>query len=110
VALIDVAVVGGGLAGLTAASTLARQLHTAVVFDSQVYRSAKSSGMHMVPGWENRDPKDFRVSARQDTISNYATIQFCDMAVAKIERRTTLTLLLSTGLVQSDEEIRLLSA
>ncbi|KAK8050727.1 thioredoxin reductase glit-like protein [Apiospora phragmitis] len=30
----DVAIVGGGPAGLTAANTLARQLHTAVVYDN----------------------------------------------------------------------------
>ncbi|RYP22479.1 hypothetical protein DL767_009051 [Monosporascus sp. MG133] len=36
----DVAIIGGGPAGLTAASTLARQRHTAVVFDSKSYRNA----------------------------------------------------------------------
>lgn len=86
--MIDVAIIGGGPAGLTAAGTLARQLHTAVVFDSQVYRNAKATHMHMVPGWENRDPKEFRASAKRDIISNYMTLQFSDVAVAKIEKKS----------------------
>ncbi|KAJ2988553.1 hypothetical protein NUW58_g3912 [Xylaria curta] len=86
--LIDVAVIGGGPAGLTAAATLARQLHTAVVFDSKTYRNAKAAHMHMVPGWENRNPQEFRSSAKSDIISTYSSIQFADVAVAKIEKKS----------------------
>ncbi|PSD86665.1 hypothetical protein C7G64_19140, partial [Acinetobacter baumannii] len=85
--LIDVAVIGGGPAGLSAASTLARQLHTVTVFDSQVYRNARSSSMHMVPGWENKDPKDFRASAKNDIVANYSTVEFTNLGVTKIEKK-----------------------
>ncbi|KAI0198295.1 FAD/NAD(P)-binding domain-containing protein [Astrocystis sublimbata] len=85
---IDVAVIGGGPAGLTAAATLARQLHTAVVFDSKSYRNAKATNMHMVPGWENKDPKVFRATTKSDIVSTYLTIQFADVAVAKIEKKS----------------------
>ncbi|KAF2967233.1 hypothetical protein GQX73_g6331 [Xylaria multiplex] len=85
---IDVAVIGGGPAGLTAAATLARQLHTAVVFDSKTYRNAKASHMHMVPGWENKNPQEFRSSTKVDIISNYSSIQFADIAVSKIEKKS----------------------
>ncbi|KAF3067453.1 Bifunctional thioredoxin reductase/thioredoxin [Daldinia childiae] len=85
----DVAIIGGGPAGLTAAATLARQLHTAVVFDSKTYRNAKASQMHMVPGWENRNPKDFRSATRNDIVANYsATIQFVDVEVTKVEKES----------------------
>ncbi|KAI3318113.1 FAD/NAD(P)-binding domain-containing protein [Xylariaceae sp. AK1471] len=85
---IDVAVIGGGPAGLTAAATLARQLHTAVVFDSQSYRNAKASHIHMVPGWENKNPQEFRSKTRADIISTYSTIQFADVAVGKVEKKS----------------------
>ncbi|KAI1469544.1 FAD/NAD(P)-binding domain-containing protein [Daldinia caldariorum] len=86
---LDVAIIGGGPAGLTAAATLARQLHTAVVFDSKTYRNAKASQLHMVPGWENRNPKDFRGATKNDIVANYsATIQFADVEVTKVEKET----------------------
>ncbi|KAK6076983.1 thioredoxin reductase-like protein 1 [Seiridium cupressi] len=85
-ALHDAAIIGGGSAGLSAAATLARQLHTAVVFDSKVYRNARSYHMHMVPGWENRDPKEFRAIAKQDDLTNYSTIRFADVGVEEIEK------------------------
>ncbi|KAI0138615.1 hypothetical protein F4776DRAFT_619199 [Hypoxylon sp. NC0597] len=84
---IDVAIIGGGPAGLTAAGTLARQLHTAVVFDSGSYRNAKATQIHMVPTWENKDPKEFRASAKRDIQANYPTIQFSDTSVSKVEKQ-----------------------
>ncbi|KAI0893442.1 hypothetical protein F4806DRAFT_488387 [Annulohypoxylon nitens] len=85
--LIDVAIIGGGPAGLTAAGTLARQLHTAVVFDSGNYRNAKATKMHMVPTWENKNPRDFRESARRDIESQYSTIQYADIPVTRVEKK-----------------------
>lgn len=84
---IDVAIIGEGPAGLSAASALARQLHTAVVFDSQVYRNAGSTSVHMVPGWENKDLKDFRASAQSDILANYSTVEFSNEGVAMIEKK-----------------------
>ncbi|KAI0812888.1 FAD/NAD(P)-binding domain-containing protein [Xylaria sp. FL0064] len=83
---IDVAIIGGGPSGLTAAATLARQLHTAVVFDSKTYRNAKATSMHMVPGWENKNPQEFRSTTKNDILSNYSTIQFSDVEVTKIDK------------------------
>lgn len=62
----DVIVIGGGPAGLGAASAIARQDHTTVLFDSREYRNAKGKYMHTVPTWDHRDPKDFRSAARAD--------------------------------------------
>ncbi|KAI0473443.1 FAD/NAD(P)-binding domain-containing protein [Xylariaceae sp. FL0804] len=85
---VDVAIIGAGPAGLTAAASLARQLHTAVVFDSRSYRNAKAIRMHLVPGWENRDPNDFRSSTRNDILATYSTIQFVDTPVAAVEKKS----------------------
>ncbi|RYC64459.1 hypothetical protein CHU98_g1749 [Xylaria longipes] len=60
---IDVAIIGGGPAGLTAAATLARQLHTA-------------------------NPQEFHSSTKSDIISRYSSIRFVDIAVAKIEKKS----------------------
>ncbi|KAI0006990.1 FAD/NAD(P)-binding domain-containing protein [Xylariaceae sp. FL0662B] len=86
--LLDVAIIGGGPAGLTAAASLARQLHTAVVFDSKSYRNAKATHMHMVPGWENKNPADFRAATKEDILTGYSTIQFADVLVTKVEKQT----------------------
>lgn len=85
--LIDVAIIGGGPAGLSTASTLARQPNAAVGFDSQAYRNAKSTSMHMVPGWGNEDPKDFRASARSDVLANYSTVEVTNVNVALIDKK-----------------------
>lgn len=85
--LIDIAIIGGGPAGLTAAAAIVRQLHTAVVFDNQSYRNARSSHMHMVPTWDHKDPKEFRAAIRRDILARYDTVQFADIGVAKIEKK-----------------------
>ncbi|PSN64067.1 nucleotide-binding domain-containing protein [Corynespora cassiicola Philippines] len=87
-AQFDVGIIGGGPAGLTAASTLARQLHTAVVFDSGGYRNESSHHIHTVPGFEHKDPKEFREITRQQILSNYDTIQFANVEITSIEKKS----------------------
>ncbi|KAL9084052.1 MAG: hypothetical protein Q9165_008253 [Trypethelium subeluteriae] len=74
-AVYDVLIIGGSFSGLTAALTLARQLHTAVVFDSESYRNARSKHLHVMPAWDYQDPETFRAAARRD-LNHYDTIQF----------------------------------
>lgn len=85
---VDVAIIGGGSAGLTAAGALARQLHTAVVFDPQTYRNKNSTHMHMVPTWDHKDPKDFRAATKESILARYSTIQFLNIGVTSIEKKT----------------------
>ncbi|KAK2597542.1 hypothetical protein N8I77_012321 [Diaporthe amygdali] len=87
-AFYDVAIIGGGPAGLTAAATLARQLHTAVVFDSKKYRNAISKEMHMIPSLEGKDPAEFRREAREGITSKYSTIEFQDVGVSKVQKKS----------------------
>ncbi|OTB15046.1 hypothetical protein K445DRAFT_367239 [Daldinia sp. EC12] len=84
---IDVAIIGGGPAGLTAANTLARQLHTAVVFDSKSYRNAGAGHMHMVLTWDHKSPEEYRNATRKNILENYSTIQFADVAVTQIAKK-----------------------
>jgi thioredoxin reductase len=85
---IDVAIIGGGPAGLTAAGTLARQLHTAVVFDTKSYRNKKSTHMHMVPTWDHKDPEAFRTATKESILARYSTVQFLDIGVTNVEKKT----------------------
>lgn len=85
---IDVAIIGGGPAGLTAANTLARQLHTAVVYDNKSYRNAGADHMHMVLTWDHKSPEEYRSSARKNIQDNYSTIEFASVSVVKIEKKS----------------------
>ncbi|KAJ0318749.1 hypothetical protein Brms1b_004239 [Colletotrichum noveboracense] len=82
----DVLVIGGGPGGLAVATGLARQLYTAVVFDSGVYRNARTSHMHNVPTWDHRNPADFRAKARSDLLARYETITFEETYVESLRR------------------------
>lgn len=84
--LRDVLIVGAGPGGLAAATGLARQLYSAVVFDSGVYRNALTQHMHNVPTWDHRNPKEFRAKAREDLLARYNTIQFENTTVESIQR------------------------
>ncbi len=84
--VVDALIIGGGPAGLTAALTLARQLHTVVVFDSGHYRNAASNHIHTVLTWDHKDPNEFRAAARENIISGYQTTTFRDVAIEKLRK------------------------
>lgn len=86
--LVDVLIIGGGFSGLSAAATLARQLHTVVLFDSGIYRNARSSKLHVVPTWDGQDPDRFRAIAR-DELAKYGTVQ--------VYQHTEITKVTKTG-------------
>lgn len=83
---LDVSIIGGGPAGLTAALTLARQRHTAVVFDSGQYRNASANHIHTVLTWDHQDPNDFRAAAKANIQSDYETLKFHHTAADKIKK------------------------
>ena len=87
--ILDALIIGGGPAGLTAALTLARQVHTAVVFDSGSYRNEGSKHMHTVLTWDHKDSKDFRAAARKNILDGYQTIQFEDVEVKTVRKNDT---------------------
>ncbi|KAF3760976.1 FAD/NAD(P)-binding domain-containing protein [Cryphonectria parasitica EP155] len=82
----DVLIIGGGPAGLTVATTIARQLQTAIVLDSGAYRNARTEHMHGVPGFDHVDPAVFRTKAKGDILARYDTVEFKRAWVAKIEK------------------------
>ncbi|KAJ4118797.1 hypothetical protein NW765_007982 [Fusarium oxysporum] len=84
--LVDALIIGAGPAGLSAALALARQLHTAVVFNSSLFRNARSEHMHTIPTWDHKDPAAFRGATRKEILERYNTISFKDCEVAKVEK------------------------
>lgn len=81
----DVAVVGGGPAGLAAALTLVRSLAKVVVFDDAAPpRNAASRGIRGLPGLDGHLPAALRDDARQE-IERYGGATFVGQRVASIE-------------------------
>lgn len=86
---LDVLIIGGGPAGLSAATGLARQLYTAVVFDSGVYRNHLAHAMHNVLTWDHQSPAAFRKKGRDDLLKRYTTISFQDTEVKSVAKTTS---------------------
>ncbi|KAB5577548.1 hypothetical protein GE09DRAFT_952849 [Coniochaeta sp. 2T2.1] len=85
--LYDCLIIGGGPAGLAAATSLARLQHKCLVFDSGVYRNALSKHMHNVIGWDHRDPADLRSQARQDLDNRYkGIVSFQNATIREIRK------------------------
>ncbi|TRX90969.1 hypothetical protein FHL15_008174 [Xylaria flabelliformis] len=65
----DVIIIGGSHTGLSAALTLYRSLHTCLIFDSGTPRNRMANHVHMVPGFNDRNPNEFREVARNELLA-----------------------------------------
>ncbi|WP_028659871.1 NAD(P)/FAD-dependent oxidoreductase [Nocardioides insulae] len=82
----EVVIVGGGPAGLQAATTLARVHRHALLIDSGEYRNAPADAMHNFLGHDGQTPADFRAAARAD-LAAYDTVDLRTEKVTSIEAR-----------------------
>jgi thioredoxin reductase len=82
----DVLIIGGGPAGLSTALGLARQLYSAVIFDSGVYRNDRAKYMHNVPTWDHRLPEEYREAGRRDLLTRYNTIRIENVTIEEVRR------------------------
>ncbi|MFW0783269.1 NAD(P)/FAD-dependent oxidoreductase [Gordonia sp. CPCC 206044] len=71
----DVAIVGGGAAGLSAATTLARSLRSVVVLDAGKPRNAPAAGAHNVLGHEGISPLELLAKGRAEAAGYGARIR-----------------------------------
>lgn len=81
----DVLIVGGGPAGLSALSSLARVRRSAILIDSGEYRNAHSRESHDVIGSDGMAPWLFRSRAREQLL-RYPTVSLQNETVISIVR------------------------
>ncbi|KAF4461114.1 pyridine nucleotide-disulfide oxidoreductase [Fusarium albosuccineum] len=86
----DAIVVGGGPAGLSALSALARVRRKALLIDSNEYRNAPTRHMHDVVGFDGVTPAYFRWAARQK-LEHYETVSAKNGTVIDIQPRQNNT-------------------
>ena len=93
----DVAIVGAGFAGLSAALLLGRYLRPTVIFDGGETRNSMTKHMHGYLGFENISPKQFIRKAWKDVLQ-YDSVKPIKKKVEKIERNNELfSLMTDTG-------------
>ncbi|KAK8048226.1 hypothetical protein PG994_009956 [Apiospora phragmitis] len=73
-----------------AALTLARNVHTAIVFDSGSYRNVRADHFHMLPTWDGKNPIDFRDAAKKNTLENYETVFYQNIGIQKATKNGEL--------------------
>lgn len=83
---VDVVVVGGGPAGLAAASWLGRYRRSVVLLDSQEYRSGRVERSHGYLGRDPQKPTELLERGRQEVLE-YPTVQIRQRRARTIVRR-----------------------
>lgn len=81
----DVAIIGGGPAGLSGALTLARGNRTVLVFDDNQPRNAHASHMMNFPSRDGTPPYEFRHLIKED-LKKYRNVKFITEQVNDIQR------------------------
>jgi thioredoxin reductase len=82
--VFDVAIIGGGFSGLSAALLLGRYLRQTVIFDDGPTRNSKSKHVHAYLGFENSSPKELIQKAWRDVLQ-YDSIKVIREKVVKVE-------------------------
>src|ERR687889_1552584 len=94
--IFDVAIIGAGFAGLSAALLLGRYLRPTVIFNGGNTRNSMSKHVHGYLGFENVPPKQFIQKAWADVLQ-YNSVKVIKEKVDKIERYNQYFLLISEG-------------
>ena len=94
---VDVVVVGGGPAGLAAASWLGRYRRSVVVLDSQEYRSGQVERSHGYLGRDPQKPTELLERGREEVLA-YPTVQIRQRRAQSLTRR-------EDGLFEVDDDL-----
>ena len=87
---VDLAIIGGGPAGLSSALCFARLKRPTIVFDSRDYRNKSSTKGHTIPGFDGSDPVTYKQASKRD-INKYPWVTIMDHKVVKIDKDDTST-------------------
>ncbi|KAJ5930260.1 hypothetical protein N7466_005753 [Penicillium verhagenii] len=87
----DVAIIGGGPAGLAASMSLGRVARTSVMYDSEEYRNERTRYMHDVLGQDGQVPLKFRIAARGQIDEHYSDYSFRATRGSKVTAIQPLT-------------------
>jgi thioredoxin reductase len=88
-ALVDVAVIGGGAAGLSGALMLARSRRSVVVIDSGTPRNAPAEGIHGLLGHEGTPPAEYLARGRAEVRQYGGRIVAGEVAAARAAAPST---------------------
>jgi Pyridine nucleotide-disulphide oxidoreductase len=94
--IFDVAIIGAGFAGLSAALLLGRYLLPTVIFDGGKTRNFMTKQVHGYLGLENTTPIEFIQKAWRDVLQ-YESIKVIKAKVGRVEREGRLFLLSTRG-------------
>lgn len=83
---VDVVVVGGGPAGLAAASWLGRYRRSVVLLDSQEYRAARVERSHGYLGRDPQQPVELLARGREEVLA-YPTVHVRQRSARSVARR-----------------------
>lgn len=83
---VDVLIIGGGPAGLSAATTLYRHQHDIRIFDNGQPRNSWDTATHALPGWEGEKPSRFREKSRKE-LKKTGLVDFISASVQTIEKK-----------------------
>ena len=83
--IFDVAIIGAGFSGLSAALLLGRYLRKTVVFDNGNTRNHTSKYIHGYLGFENSPPREFLQKAWKDVL--HYSVKVVKEKVVKVEKR-----------------------
>jgi thioredoxin reductase len=94
--LFDVAIIGGGFAGLSAALLLGRYIRPTIIFDSGNTRNSVTRQVHGYLGYENVSPKQLIKKAWKDALQ-YSSIKVINEKVKKVNKHKDYFLLMTDG-------------
>ncbi|KAF2179242.1 FAD/NAD(P)-binding domain-containing protein [Zopfia rhizophila CBS 207.26] len=83
--ITDALIIGGSHAGLSAALTLYRALHTSIIIDSHKPRNWVNTPTHLTTGSDFLAPEDMREQARAE-LKRHGYTTFVDAKVEKLEK------------------------
>ena len=83
---VDLLIIGGGPAGLSAALFFSRLKRPTLVYDSGVYRNAGVQVAHTILGHEGVNPAEHRTKARKEVEDGYPWTSFRDSQVVSLNK------------------------